>query len=230
VDDQDRQPATGKGFVGIPDRRDERGKEFGQAYCARCRAERCEAGGEDQAVGIDPADDCGDDAGAEREAEQRDGAGRGEAIEQLEGGDCILLKLAPMDAAGAAAIAGVIKHKRRDAGFSEDALNGKPLRGDLADAVTDEHGGSGGLRGGFDVDGVEQAVSAGDGVARYGEVRRVRGLRRDSAGEPIADVDEATGAVQRDGEGWAVGPHGKSAGQRVRWGLQDEVCNGVHGT
>jgi len=40
--------------------------------------------------------------------------------------------------AGAAAVAGVVEDEGRDAALGKDALNGKPLRNDFADAVADE--------------------------------------------------------------------------------------------
>jgi hypothetical protein len=87
-------------------------------------------------------------------------------FKKLEGGYSVLLALGPTGAAGAAAVTGIIEDEGRDASIGKEALDGKPLRHDFADSVTDEDGCSSGLSDWFDKHCIEQALSAGNLMAR----------------------------------------------------------------
>jgi hypothetical protein len=84
--------------------------------------------------------------------------------------------------------------------LGEELLDDEPLRDDLADSVTEEHGGFDRLAGGLDVDGMEEVVAAGDVVIGGGEVGRGWAVGRNSAPKAVAEKECAGSDGERDGE------------------------------
>ena len=90
----------------------------------------------------------------------------GPGVELLQAFECrngVVLELCGRRPASAAAVAGVVEDQRSHAARGQQPLDGHPLRNDLADAMTDEHRGAGGLGGGRDEECVEHAAAAGNG-------------------------------------------------------------------
>ena len=106
----------------------------------------------------------------------------------------------PIDASGAAAIAGIIKNQRRNPGFSKEPLNGKPLWSDFTDSVTDDECGLRWLGCRFDEYGIEQVLPAGDGVAAREDGGAFGLSSRNEAEQAIAYLHHATGDGQSGGE------------------------------
>jgi hypothetical protein len=102
---------------------------------------------------------------------------------------------------GAATVPGVVEDERGDAAFCKDALNWKPLRNDLADAVADEKSCARRLVGGFDVEGVEDVSAAWDCVLCCAKGRAVGTRAGDPAEEAVSDLHKSAGDREGGCEG-----------------------------
>ncbi len=224
LDDEDGKRGIAQRFFSGPDRWDEGGQKWRDVCGPRGAAKRRKTSAEDEAGGSDAIEDGRCNSGSEREAEEGGWNGGGEVLEKFKCGNCVVFALEPVDVSGAAAVAGVIKNQRRDTGFSEEALDGEPLRYDFADSVTDEDGGLRWRGGRLDVDGVEQIFAAGDGVAGSGDsafprIRRRRSngwgnrrgvlgqVARDAAEEVIAHLYGSAGGGEGGGEEDSMNGH-----------------------
>jgi hypothetical protein len=200
LDDEDGKGAVTESVRGRPDRRNEWGQKSGNPGSARGIAKRRICGAKHEAIGFDAIENCGSNSGAKRESEKSDGEPGRKLLEKAEGTDCIAFALAPIGSASAAAIAGVVKDERSHAALREDALNGKPLGHNFADAVTDEDSGFRFAWRRCDKDGVDEILSTGDGVLRcfYADARRARA--RDAIQPAISYLHQAAGAGEGGGE------------------------------
>ena len=119
---------------------------------------------------MDAAGDGGGGPAAQRKAENRNGKRRSEAFELLKGGLGIQLALNPVNAARAAAIAGVVKNQGCDTVYGQELLHGQPTADGFSDAVADEDCCARRATGGLDEYCVNNAFSALDGMPGGGLV------------------------------------------------------------
>jgi hypothetical protein len=171
-------------------------------------AERRKGRPQDEVISLDTLGNGGGRTTAEREAENPDGERGGEALELPEGGLRVQFALDPIDAAGTAAIPGVVENQRRDTVCGQKLLDREPAADGFANAVADEDGCARRTRGRVNKDCVKDVLSAGNGLPGDGLVGDSSArANAEKVQDPVSENEKPDDAGQGKGKGSSVVGH-----------------------